>query len=73
VVYYKDGIRWRRRCDYENRNWTLTQAARFQLGIAVRQSLRIRFACDSPDDIQTIAAIVAAEFPTLRREDPWLR
>jgi hypothetical protein len=51
--------------DLEGRNWTLEQAARFQLGIALRQRMQISFACDSEDEVERIEKIVAAEFHDL--------
>jgi hypothetical protein len=43
----------------------LAQAARFQLGIAVRQCQSIGFACPSQYDIHEVADIVKNEFPTM--------
>jgi hypothetical protein len=53
--------------DLENRNWTLAQAARFQLGIAMRQCCAIGFACDSEHELSELADIAEREFPTLQQ------
>jgi hypothetical protein len=55
--------------DLENRNFTLAQFVRQECGIAVRQCLAVRFACDAKSDIDAIAAIVKQDFPTLVPEE----
>jgi hypothetical protein len=51
--------------DLEGRGWSIEQFARHQCGIASRQLTSVSFACDSKDDIDTIARIVETEFPDL--------